>query len=72
MSGRSARVTKAREPLAPRPTVGRHARRIQRRQARVAAGDFSANLASRPLDTELLALYKPLVRAHATRRSAKV
>lgn len=72
MSGRSRRATLARQPLATRPTVGRHARRVARRLARVLNGDFSANLASRPLDVELRRLYKPVVRAHATRRSAKV
>lgn len=41
MSNRSNRHSQARAPLAPRPVVGRLNRRLQRRLARQAAGDFS-------------------------------
>ena len=58
MSGRSTKATKARAPLAPRPTVGRQARKLLRRQHRSRVGDFSAALADRPLDVT----YRRLVR----------
>jgi len=59
VSRRSLRVTLARQPLAPAPLIGRHARRIARREARSMNGDFSAALADRPLDVK----YRRLMRA---------
>ncbi len=59
MSNRSNRHSQARQPLAPKPLIGRHARRIARREARSLNGDFSAALASRPLDVK----YRRLMRA---------
>jgi hypothetical protein len=53
-------------------SAGKRAKKIARREARANAGDFSVLVQARPLDTELRALYKPVVRAHATRKSAKV
>ena len=59
MSNRSNRYSRARQPLAPRPLVGRHARKIARLDARKAAGDFSAGLRFWPL----VVTYRRLVRA---------
>lgn len=67
MSNRSNRHSQARAPLAPKPLIGRHARRIARREARSQAGDFSAALASRPLDVVYRRLAKRVLAALQTR-----
>lgn len=56
MSGRSSKVGRA--PLAPRPVLGRLLRRVLRREHRSQVGDFSAALASRPLDV----VYRRMIR----------
>lgn len=46
-------------------------RRIQRKAARAENGDFSVLVGSRPLDTELRRLYKPVLNAKRTRKAKK-
>jgi hypothetical protein len=57
VSGRS-RLKVGRPPLAPRPTIGRLARKLLRRQHRSQVGDFTAALADRPLDV----VYRRMIR----------
>jgi len=57
LSSRS-RLKLGRPPLAPRPTIGRLARKMLRRQHRSQVGDFTAALASRPLDV----VYRKMIR----------
>lgn len=68
MSGRSSR--RARPPLAPRPTVGRHLRRIVRAEARRQAGDFTALVSGRPLDLFLRRLANRAAAPRRTRNGA--
>jgi hypothetical protein len=53
-------------------TIGRHARKLQRREKRTAAGDFTFQLLAIPLDVTLRRLYRPVIREHQTRNSARV
>lgn len=67
MSNRSNRFSQARQPLAPRPVLGRLVRRVLRRQHRSAVGDFSAALADRPLDVTLRRLVRRVLKPLQTR-----
>jgi hypothetical protein len=66
MSSRSA-FKPGREPQVRKPLIGRHARRIARREARSMAGDFSAALRSRPLDVVYRRLSRRVLAALQTR-----
>lgn len=69
MSARS-RLKVPRPPVAAKPTVGRHLRRIQRAAARRENGDLTALGVAAPLDPELRRLARNAARHHGTRNSA--
>lgn len=69
MSARS-KLKVPRQPVVPKPTVGRHLRRIQRAAARRENGDFTALCLAAPIDTTLRRLQRRAARHHRTRNSA--
>lgn len=71
MSDLSSWFTGARQPLAPRPAPGRHARGVARAHARSMNGDFSAALADRPLDVTYRRLVRRALNAIRTRKARK-